>query len=52
MKIRNSWKARNKQWDKVCIRFRLGYFDLFTIEMDISRQFYMLTLLNVTIKNR
>jgi len=52
MKVRNAWKIKNKQWDKVCVRLRLGALDLFTIEIDVSRTFYMLTVLNFTIKNR
>ena len=52
MKFRNSWKSTNKQWDKISIRFRLYSVDLFTLEIDISREFYMLTILNWTIKNR
>ena len=35
MKIRNSWRSRNKQWDKFAIRCRLGAVDLFTLEADI-----------------
>ena len=52
MIFRNSWRVHNKQWDKFQIRFRLGKIDVFTIEADISRDFYMLTLFNLTIKNR
>ncbi len=52
MKARNAWKIKNKQWDKVCIRLRLGALDLFTIEVDVNRTFYMFTVLNFTIKNR
>ena len=52
MKLRNAWKIKNKQWDKVCIRVRLGALDFFTIEFDIDRSFYTLTILNFTIKNR
>ena len=52
MKFRNSWKSPNKQWDKIAIRCRLGKLDIITIEIDISREFYMLTLLNFSIKNR
>ncbi len=52
MIFRNSWKVHNKQWDKFQIRLRLGKVDLFTIEADISRHFYLLTLFNFTIKNR
>jgi hypothetical protein len=52
MKFRNSWKSVNKQWDKVSIRLRISSLDILTIEVDISREFYMFTLFNLTIKNR
>jgi hypothetical protein len=52
MKLRNNWKVQNKLWDKFAIRLRLGAVDLFTVEIDISREFYLFTLLNFTIKNR
>ena len=44
MKFRNSWKSATKQWDKISIRFRLSSIDVFTLEIDISREFYMLTI--------
>jgi hypothetical protein len=52
MKTRNSWRSYRRQWDKLSIRLRLGVIDFLTIEVDISREFYMLTILNFTIKNR
>ena len=52
MKFRNSWKSATKPWDKISIRFRLSSVDVFTLEIDVSREFYMLTILNWTIKNR
>lgn len=52
MKFRNNWKNSRRQWDKLSLRIRIGYFDIFTVEIDVSREFYMLTILNVTIKNR
>jgi hypothetical protein len=52
MKIRNNWKTSKKQWDKLMIRLRISSVDLFTLEIDISRDFYLFTLLNFTIKNR
>lgn len=52
MKFRNKWKAPNKQWDKVMIRFRISLLDIFCLELDISRRFYLFTILNYTIKNR
>lgn len=52
MKFRNNWKVKNKQWDKFQIRIRVGKIDFLIIEVDVSREFYMLTLLNFSIKNR
>ncbi len=52
MIVRNNWKVKNKQWDKFQLRLRIGRIDFLTIEIDISREFYMFTLLNFSIKNR
>jgi hypothetical protein len=52
MKLRNNWKVKNKQWDKFQIRIRIGRIDFVSIDIDVSREFYMLTLLNFSIKNR
>lgn len=52
MKVRNNWRVPHKQWDKIQIRMRVGKIDFFTVEIDISREFYMLTLFNFSIKNR
>jgi hypothetical protein len=52
MKVRNSWKSVRKQWDKVSIRLRISSLDILSVEIDISREFYMFTLLNFTVKNR
>jgi hypothetical protein len=52
MKFRNNWIAKNKQWDKLIIKLRISSIDLFSIEIDKSRDFYCLTILNFTLKNR
>ena len=52
MKIRNNWKTSRKQWDKLMLRVRISAVDVFTLELDLSRDFYLLTVLNFTIKNR
>jgi hypothetical protein len=52
MKFRNGWQASAKQWDKLMIRFRVSALDIFSVEIDVSRNFYLLTVLNLTIKNR
>jgi hypothetical protein len=52
MIFRNNWRVHNKQWDKFQLRVRLGKIDVLTIEVDISRQFYLFTLFNFTMKNR
>ena len=52
MKFRNGWKATTKQWDKVMIRLRISSLDVFALEIDLSRDFYLITILNLTLKNR
>lgn len=52
MKLRNNWNTSRKQWDKIMIRLRVSTLDLLSLEIDISRDFYLLTILNFTIKNR
>ena len=52
MKFRNSWTAIAKQWDKVIIKLRISSLDIFTLEIDLSRDFYLITILNLTLKNR
>ena len=52
MKFRNSWNASAKQWDKRIIRLRISSLDIFALEVDLSRDFYLITILNLTLKNR
>jgi hypothetical protein len=52
MKIRNGWNTYTKQWDKLNIKLRISFIDILAIEVDISRDFYLFTILNFTIKNR
>jgi|694.fasta_scaffold61326_4 hypothetical protein len=52
MKLRNNWNTSKKQWDKLMIRLRVSSLDIFSLEIDISREFYLFTILNFTIKNR
>jgi hypothetical protein len=52
MKFRNSWVAAAKQWDKLIIRLRISSLDIFALEVDLSRDFYLITILNLTLKNR
>jgi hypothetical protein len=52
MKFRNSWKAATKQCDKLMIRLRISSLDVFALEIDLSRDFYLITILNLTLKNR
>jgi hypothetical protein len=52
MKFRNSWNASAKQWDKLIIRLRISSLDIFALEVDLSRDFYLITILNLTLKNR
>ena len=52
MKLRNGWDSYTKQWDKFAIKLRVSFIDVLSIEIDISRSFYLFTILNFTIKNR
>lgn len=52
MKFRNSWTSAAKQWDKLMIRLRISSLDIFSLEIDLSREFYLITILNLTLKNR
>lgn len=52
MKFRNGWNTYTKQWDKLNIKLRISFIDILAIEVDISRDFYLLTVLNLTFKNR
>jgi hypothetical protein len=52
MKFRNNWKGTTRQWDKIMVRVRISSLDILTIEIDHSREFYLFTLLNFTLKNR
>jgi hypothetical protein len=52
MKFRNNWKSHKPSWKTVTIRCRVSLLDLFSIELDPSRNFYSFTLFNFTVKNR
>lgn len=52
MKYRNNWKNTFRHWQSLMLRFRLLGIDWFSLEIDIPRNFYLLTVLNFTIKNR
>jgi hypothetical protein len=52
MKFRNGWNTYTKQWDKFAIKLRFSFIDILSIEIDISRNFYLLTIFNLTIKSR
>lgn len=52
MKFRNGWNTYTKQWDKLAIKLRFSFIDILSIEVDISRNFYLLTIFNLTIKSR
>jgi len=52
MKFRNNWKNHKPSYKTVTIRLRVSLLDLFSIELDPSRNFYSFTLFNFTVKNR
>jgi len=52
MKFRNNWRIRNKHWDKLQFKLRLGKIDVFVLEADITSKFYMITIFNFTVKTK
>jgi len=52
MKYRNNWKNTFRYWQTLMLRLRFFGIDFFSLEIDIPRNFYLLTVLNFTIKNR
>jgi hypothetical protein len=52
MIIRNNWNHPRRQWDKLAIKLRISSLDIFSVEIDASRNFYCLTILNISFKNR
>lgn len=52
MKFRNNWKSYKPGWKTLAIRLRISALDIFSIEVDVMRDFYSFTILNLTIKNR
>lgn len=51
MKTINSWKARNKQSDKVRIYARFGKLTVFELYFDVSSKEYRVVIFNFGIKN-
>ena len=52
MKFRNGWKKYKPHWKTFTLRLRVSLIDILSIEFDPQRNFYGLTILNFTIKNR
>lgn len=52
MKFRNNWKTWKKNLKQLRLSFRISSLDVLTIEIDKPRDFYMVTILNFTLKNR
>ena len=52
MKFRNNLTTWRKHLKQLRLSVRISSFDIVTIEIDIPREFYMLTILNFTFKNR
>lgn len=52
MKFRNNWKTWRKHLKQIRLSVRISSLDILTIEIDKPRSFYMVTILNFTLKNR
>jgi hypothetical protein len=46
----NSWKSRTKQWDKFCIKFRIGKITVFDFYGDFSRKQFGISIFNIGVK--
>ena len=51
MLYRNHWKGKN-YWKKLNFSICILYLNIITIDINYSKKFYMITLLNFTFKNR
>ena len=52
MKFRNGWKKYKPNYKTFILRIKISLVDILSIEIDHQRDFYALTILNFTIKNR
>ena len=52
MKFRNGWKKYKPNYKTFILRIKISLIDILSIEIDHQRDFYALTILNFTIKNR
>lgn len=50
MNIINSWTAKNKQNDKIQIKFRVSFLNVFEFRLDISKRQFKLVLFNFGIE--
>jgi len=51
MKYINNWKSNAKKWDIIEISFRLGKVTFIRFSYSISKNKFILTLLNFSVKN-
>jgi hypothetical protein len=52
MKFRNGWKKYKPNYKTFILRIKISLLDILSIEIDHQRDFYALTILNFTVKNR
>lgn len=52
MKFRNNWKNHKLDWKTFTFRLKVSIINVLSIEIDPQRNFYGLTILNFTFKNR
>ena len=50
MNFINSWTSKNKQWDKISVKIRLGKITFFDIYADFTKKQAGIILLNFGIK--
>jgi hypothetical protein len=50
MDIVNGWKSKNKQWDKLAVKVRIGKLTLFDLHYDHSRRQVGIIILNLGLR--
>jgi hypothetical protein len=51
MRLKNSWRSKSKQWDKIQINIRLGAVTVFNLDLDWSRRKFSLSVMNFKLSN-
>jgi hypothetical protein len=51
MQLKNSWRSKSKQWDKIQINVRISAITIFNLDIDFSTKKFSLSIMNFKISN-